>query len=92
MRMDDGTHLTIGPGDAYEIPPGHVAWVEGDVPWESVEFTSGHAYAKSAEDVGARVLATIVFSDICGSTAMLERVGDAEWTTLLRRTTNASAP
>jgi mannose-6-phosphate isomerase-like protein (cupin superfamily) len=47
VRMGDGTTLTIGPGDAYEIPPGHLAWVEGDVPWESVEFTSGHSYAKS---------------------------------------------
>jgi class 3 adenylate cyclase len=84
VRTNDGTMLTIGPGDAYEIPPGHVAWVEGDVPWESVEFTSGHAYGKSPEDVGARVLATMVFSDICDSTAMLERVGDAEWTRLLR--------
>src|SRR5262249_42231186 len=81
---NDGTTLTIGPGDAYEIPPGHVAWVEGDVPWESVEFTSGHAYGKSPEDLGARVLATMVFSDICDSTAMLERVGDAEGTRLLR--------
>src|SRR5262249_57087190 len=39
---------------------------------------------KSPEDVGERVLATIVFSDICDSTAMLERVGDAEWTRLVR--------
>jgi class 3 adenylate cyclase len=84
VRMDDGTTLSIGPGEAYEIPPGHVAWVEGDVPWESVEFTSGHAYGKSPEDMGERVLATIVFSDICGSTAVLERVGDTEWTRILR--------
>ena len=41
VKMDDGTELVIGPGEAYEIPPGHVAWVEGEVPWESVEFTSG---------------------------------------------------
>lgn len=84
VRMGDGTCLTIGPGDAYEIPPGHLAWVEGDVPWESVEFTSGHAYGKSPEDLGERVLATIVFSDICDSTATLERIGDTEWTRVLR--------
>src|SRR5436309_15007125 len=47
VRMNDGTTLSIEPGDAYEIPPGHVAWVEGDVPWESVGFTSGHCYGKS---------------------------------------------
>jgi len=84
VRMDDGTTLTIGPGDAYEIPPGHDAWVDGDAPWESIEFTSGHAYGKSPKDLGERVLATIVFSDICDSTATLERLGDTEWTRVLR--------
>jgi len=84
VRMTDGTTLNIGPGDAYEIPPGHLASVEGDVPWESVEFTSGHAFGKSRDDLGERVLATIVFSDICDSTAVLARVGDAEWTRIVR--------
>ena len=84
VRTDDGTTLTIGPGEAYEIPPGHVAWVEGDIPWESVEFTSGHSYGKSPEDLGERVSATILFSDICDSTAVLARVGDAEWTRIVR--------
>jgi class 3 adenylate cyclase len=84
VRMGDGTELTIGPGDAYEIPPGHLAWVEGDVAWESVEFTSGHSYGKSPEDLDERVLATIVFSDICDSTATLARIGDAEWTRVVR--------
>jgi class 3 adenylate cyclase len=84
VRMSDGTTITIEPGDAYEIPPGHLAWVVGDVPWESVEFTSGHAFGKSPEDLGERVLATLVFSDICDSTATLERVGDTEWTRILR--------
>jgi class 3 adenylate cyclase len=82
--MDGGTTLNIEPGDAYEILPGHLAWVVGDVPWESVEFTSGHAFGKSPEDLDERVLATIVVSDICDSTAMLERVGDAEWTRIVR--------
>ena len=84
IRMDDGTELTIGPGDAYEIPPGHDGWVVGDQPWESVEFTSAHEYARSPEDLGERVLATILFSDIVGSTAILERIGDAEWAKRLR--------
>jgi len=83
VRMNDGTMLTIGPGDAYEIPAGHVAWVEGDVAWESVEFTSGHAFGK-APDPDERVLATIVFSDICDSTAVLARIGDDEWTRVVR--------
>jgi class 3 adenylate cyclase len=84
VRMDDGTEMTIGPGDAYEIPPGHDGWVVGDVPWESVEFTSGHTFARSPEDLGERVLATIVFSDIVDSTTILARVGDVAWADLLR--------
>ncbi len=84
VRMDDGTTLLIGPGDAYEIPPGHLARVEGDVPWESIEFTSGHSYARPPESAGERVLATILFSDICDSTRVLGEVGDAEWTRIVR--------
>jgi class 3 adenylate cyclase len=84
VRMEDGTELVIGPGDAYEIPPGHDAWVVGDEPWDAVEFASGHAFGVSPEDLGERVLATIVFSDIVDSTALLERLGDHAWAELLR--------
>jgi class 3 adenylate cyclase len=84
VRMDDGTELVIRAGDAYEIPPGHDAWVEGDEPWESVEFTSGHTYALSPEDLGERTLATLLFSDVVDSTAMLDRLGDRAWAELLQ--------
>lgn len=84
VRMDDGFELVIGPGDAYEIPPGHEAWVEGDEPWDAVEFTSGHTYGVPPEELGERTLATILFSDIVDSTAMLERLGDRAWTELLQ--------
>lgn len=83
VRMEDGTTLVIGPGDAYEIPPGHDAWVVGDEPWDSVEFTSAHAFGLSPEELGERVLATILFSDIVDSTAMLARLGDRAWAKLL---------
>lgn len=83
VRMDDGTNLVIGPDDAYEIPPGHDAWVVGDVPWDSVEFTSAHAFALSPEELGERVLATILFSDIVASTETLQRIGDHAWARLL---------
>jgi len=83
VRMDDGTVLVIGPGDAYEIPPGHDARVVGEVPWDSVEFTSAHAFGLSPEELGERVLATILISDIVGSTATLERIGDRAWAELV---------
>jgi class 3 adenylate cyclase len=83
VRMDDGTELVIGPNEAYEIPPGHDGWVVGDEPWTSVEFTSGHTFAAPPDELGERMLATIVFSDIVASTAVLERLGDRAWANLL---------
>lgn len=83
--MDDGTEMRIRPGDAYEIPPGHDAWVEGEEPWDSVEFTSARTFAVSPEELGERTLATILFTDIVDSTAMLERLGDRAWADLLDR-------
>ncbi len=85
ILMDDGTRVTIGAGDAYEIPPGHDAWVSGDEPWDSVEFTSAHDYARAPDDLSKRVLATILFSDIVDSTRKLEEVGDKAWAPLIRQ-------
>lgn len=79
VRSDDGVELEIEANDAYEIPPGHDAWVVGDEAWDTVEFTSGRSFAASAEDLGERTLATILFTDIVDSTATLVRVGDAAW-------------
>ena len=70
VHMDDGTVLVIGPGDAYEIPPGHDVLVLGDEPFDSVEFNSAHAFGLSPEEMGERILATILFSDIVDSTVM----------------------
>jgi class 3 adenylate cyclase len=85
VRMDDGTVLVIGAGDAYEIPPGHDVRVVGDQPYDAVEFNSAQAFGLSPEEMGERVLATILFSDIVDSTAMLARLGDRAWTELLHQ-------
>jgi hypothetical protein len=45
--MDDGTTLDIKAGDAYEIAPGHDAWVVGNETFRGIEFESLAAYAKS---------------------------------------------
>jgi class 3 adenylate cyclase len=83
VEMDDGVEVEIGPNDAYEIPPGHDAWVVGDLAWDTVEFTSGRVFATSPEDFGERQLATILFTDIVDSTATLVRLGDAGWRRVL---------
>jgi hypothetical protein len=46
VRLDDGSEVEYGPGDAYNIPPGHDAWVIGDEPVVSVDFRGGETYAK----------------------------------------------
>jgi hypothetical protein len=44
--MDDGTEGEAGPGDAAVIPPGHNAWVIGDEPVVTIDFTGLKEYAK----------------------------------------------
>ena len=42
----DGMKKTIGPGEAYTIPPGHDAWVEGNERFVGIEIMSAEQYAK----------------------------------------------
>jgi hypothetical protein len=42
----DGQKSEVGPGEAYEIPPGHDGWVIGDEPFVGYEFKSAAQYAK----------------------------------------------
>ena len=47
VRADDGSETRVGPGDGYVIQPGHDAWVVGDEPWVTVDFSQAMAdYAK----------------------------------------------
>jgi hypothetical protein len=48
VTAQDGTELDISTGDAYEIQPGHDAWVRGDQPFEGLEFDARtiEGYAK----------------------------------------------
>ena len=80
---EDGSTLEIAAGEAYEIPPGHDAWVVGDEEWDSVEFTSARSFGKGADDHAERILSTLVFTDIVGSTAKLEAIGDDAWQQLV---------
>jgi class 3 adenylate cyclase len=81
--MDDGVTLDIPPGSAFDIPPGHDAWVIGDEPWVTVVWTSVRTYGLRPDDPGERVLATVLFTDIVDSTATVERVGDSAWREML---------
>jgi len=47
VRMDDGSELHVGPGDAFHMPPGHDAWVEGER-CVLLDFGGLQGYAKGA--------------------------------------------
>src|SRR5262249_24249406 len=38
VRAADGTEITIGPGEAFEVLPGHDAWVVGHEPCIALDF------------------------------------------------------
>ena len=82
VELDDGSSMEVGPDDAYEIPPGHDGWVVGDQPFITYEWTSSRVFARAPDDDDA-IVVTLLFTDIVGSTAMLERVGDKAWHDLL---------
>ena len=81
---DTGAERTIGPGMAFDIPAGHDAYVIGDEPFITIEFRGARDWARPAV-AGERVLATILFTDIVGSTALATRIGDQSWKALLER-------
>jgi class 3 adenylate cyclase len=83
VLMEDGTGLDIVAGDAYEIPPGHDAWVIGDAAFDAVEFASARNFGLAPDEEDERTLATILFTDIVDSTATLARLGDTAWRRVL---------
>ena len=49
VLTDDGMQVEVGPGQAYEIQPGHDGWVIGDEPVVAIEFQGAERYAKPPE-------------------------------------------
>jgi class 3 adenylate cyclase len=82
--MDDGETLDIGPNEAFEIPAGHDKWVTSDEQWVAIDWgPTKRAMVAAMHETSERSLATVMFTDIVDSTAILERIGDAAWHDLL---------
>jgi class 3 adenylate cyclase len=81
---ETGARRVMGPGEVYDVSPGHDAWVVGDEAAVVIEFAGVRGWAKSPE-TGERVLATLLVTDIVGSTEAAARLGDAAWKRLLGR-------
>ncbi len=82
IDMSDGARRIFGPGDVFNIPPGHDAFVVGDEACVMIMFTGVRGWAKpnTGEE---RVLATLLVTDIVGSTALAGRLGDVRWKEVL---------
>lgn len=78
VRTDEGDELIIGPNQVFDLPPGHVTWVEGGDELVMVDWAGGAGFDPQPGDE-AREMATILFSDIVDSTARARDAGDASW-------------
>jgi len=82
VEMDDGETAEIGPGDVFDVPPGHDVWVVGDEPVVVVDVL-GNIGAIGAPGEHERLVTTLLMSDIVDSTLTAARLGDAAWKQLL---------
>ena len=74
-NIKDATYLEL-PGDT------HIPWIDGDDLMEEIrEFLTGVREPAEPE----RVLATVLFTDIVGSTERARELGDRKWRDLLER-------
>jgi class 3 adenylate cyclase len=81
--FSDGTTLEFGPNEVFDIPPGHDGYTVGDEPCVQIEWSGIRAWAGFPTGMHSRVLATLLFTDIVGSTAVAAQLGDARWRALL---------
>jgi class 3 adenylate cyclase len=79
IDFPDGSTVVFKPGDVFDIPPGHDGYTVGDEPVVQVEWTGLRAFAGFPTGIQSRVLATLLFVDLVGSTEHAVRLGDAAW-------------
>jgi Adenylate and Guanylate cyclase catalytic domain len=78
VRTDEGEEVVIGPNQVFDLPPGHLTWVQGDEELVMVDWAGGAGFDVQPGE-RARVLATILFTDMVESTAQAQEAGDAAW-------------
>ena len=77
IELQDGTVIEYGPGDLYDVPPGHDGWTIGDEDCVLLEWSGMRRWVGG--DTRNRVLASLLFTDIVDSTITAGRLGDAHW-------------
>jgi class 3 adenylate cyclase len=84
VEMDDGSVLDIGPNEVYDVPPGHDGWVVSQEALQAINWSGVRTWLPEPAS-GERVVATLLFTDIVGSTEIAVRLGDGAWRELLGR-------
>lgn len=82
VELEDGERADFEAGDVFDLPPGHDAWVIGD---ELVDIldVSGSVGEFAMPPAHARIVATLLMTDIVDSTGTAVRLGDGRWRRLL---------
>jgi class 3 adenylate cyclase len=83
VEMQDGSVIEVGPNEVFDVPPGHDGWVVGDEPMVNVTWAGFGSWVPDRS--GERVLLTLLFTDIVGSTEQAAAMGDRAWRGLLAR-------
>jgi class 3 adenylate cyclase len=78
VRTDDGEVVIIERDRVFDLPAGHVTWVEGDEELVMVDWAGGAGFDVQPGE-GTRVIATILFTDIVNSTILAREAGDTAW-------------
>jgi class 3 adenylate cyclase len=81
VTLADGTVLELGPGDLYDIPPGHDGYTIGDEPSVMLEWSGMRTWVGGS--TRHRIITTLLFTDLVGSTEVAARLGDTAWHELL---------
>ena len=77
VTFDDCRNGVVGPGEAFDFPPGHDGYVVGNEPVVLIEWGGVTNWLEPREE--GRALVTLLITDIVGSTDMLSALGDRAW-------------
>jgi class 3 adenylate cyclase len=88
--MRDGTTMEFGPDDVFDVAPGHDGYTIGDEPCLMYEWSGVRSFLRPHAVFQDRVLASLLFTDLVGSTKAVAAMGDPAWRDALARHLHAA--
>lgn len=79
LEFADGATFDVSAGQVFDIPAIHDGRVVGSEPFESIEWFGARTWLAELATLRERILATIVMTDIVGSTPTAMAVGERAW-------------